>query len=189
MLNEANLALLVGARLRVINALPLPCRDKGHHPGGRNDAWVVEDTAGLVMGNSAAMVADAELCTEHVRGNRRSCMRNNMIECDSPGKGREWKSEAGGTEGKEKASSSSKTATATYRLYRQHRAFSRDSMSIVKHVATRPHNQLTLRGVDLVFVNQHKEISMQPRSKSASSRGKRALTQQPDRTGICQHTS
>lgn len=71
-LDEANLALLVGARLRVINALPLPRRDQRHHPGVKNDAWVVEDAAGLVSGNNAAMVADAELCTEHARGNKRA---------------------------------------------------------------------------------------------------------------------
>lgn len=41
----------------------------------------------------------------------------------------------------------------------------------------------------VVFLSQHRAIDVQPCSESASWRGYGTLTQQPDRTGICQHTS
>lgn len=66
-LDESNLGLLDGARLGIVNALTLPRRDKGYHPGCGNDTCLLEKTAGLVKYNNAAVVADAELCAEHVR--------------------------------------------------------------------------------------------------------------------------
>lgn len=80
MLDDADLALLVGARLRVVSALSLSSWDKGHHPGGRNDDWVVEVTAGLVADNNAALMADAELRAEHVKDKDGSRVRNDMTE-------------------------------------------------------------------------------------------------------------
>lgn len=80
MLGNADLALLVGARIRLVNALSLSRWDKGHHPGGKDD-WVGEDTAWLVADNNAAVMADAELCAEHIRENGWSRVRNDMTGC------------------------------------------------------------------------------------------------------------
>jgi hypothetical protein len=77
-LDNADLALLVRARLRVVSTLPLSSWDKGYHPGARNDDRVIGDTAGLVAGNNAAEMADAELCAEHVEKDECSRARNDM---------------------------------------------------------------------------------------------------------------
>lgn len=65
-LDEADLALLVRARLRTVNVLPLPRGYQRHHPGGSDDVGLIEDTAGLVTVTMRPMLTDAELCAEHV---------------------------------------------------------------------------------------------------------------------------
>lgn len=78
MLDKADLALLKGARLRVVSALSLSSRDKRHHPGGKDVACVVEVIAWLVAGNNTAVTADAELYAEHVKEDNWSCVEDKM---------------------------------------------------------------------------------------------------------------
>lgn len=73
-LDKADLALLVGARLCVVSALSLASWDERYHLGGNRDACVNVYTVGLVTSNNAAVRANAKLCAEHVKRDNWGCV-------------------------------------------------------------------------------------------------------------------